>query len=72
MTTIKVRLNYLLNYSTINLILILMYLFMDLQDSNVQTPLSSEVDIVVPTHESNKDPVSFMFFDVILFNYFNF
>lgn len=31
-----------------------------------------EVDIVVPTHERNKDPVSFMFFDVILFNFFNF
>ena len=45
MTTIKARLNYLVNYSTINLILI--YLFMDLQDSNVQTLLSFEVDIVV-------------------------
>lgn len=31
-----------------------------------------EVDIVVPTQESNKDPVSFMFFDVILSNFFNF
>ncbi|KAK9204362.1 hypothetical protein WN943_014621 [Citrus x changshan-huyou] len=28
-----------------------------LKDSNVQTPLSSEVDIVVPPQESNKDPV---------------
>ncbi|GAY66723.1 hypothetical protein CUMW_251080 [Citrus unshiu] len=27
-----------------------------LKDSNVQTPLSSKVDIVVPTQESNKDP----------------
>ena len=45
MTTIKVRLNYLVKYSTINLILI--YLLMDLQDSNVQTLLSFEVDIVV-------------------------
>ncbi|GAY53247.1 hypothetical protein CUMW_147880 [Citrus unshiu] len=26
--------------------------------SNVPTPLSSEVDIVVPTQESNKDPQS--------------
>ena len=62
---IKVKLNYLVNYSTINLILI--YLYMDLQDSNVQTSLSSEVDIVVPTQESIKDPVNFMFFDAIQF-----
>ena len=42
---------------------------MDLQDSNVQTPLSSEVDIIVPKKESNEDPLNFTFFDVILFHH---
>lgn len=39
---------------------------MDLLDSNVKTLLSFNVDIVVPTQESNKNSVSFVFFYVCL------
>ena len=45
---------------------------MDLQNLNVETPLSCEVDTIVSIQESNKDSVSFVFFDVILFNSFYF